>query len=900
MSRPASTPRRRIRSRPPPRLSGRRRRTAATVTTVTARARTPDGGRFAGLLRAYTATRTPVYQGDEYCSACHDQHKTERWSGLAVYRQTAHSSMIPTPTSGTEIRCSACHESHGSSIAPLLRTQIKPPAGTATVAVSADDRALCLACHQDSRGTYAGDDAYALSSHALSSKVVSITSEWATATATRQVGECQACHAPMGRTDGAAGVIPRLAVDAGRALCERCHSVKGPAATDIASLSYPATAAADPELVAVYAPQVADASGGLVELYSRATTGTAPYALYGPRTFSGDELMGRAAAGDIDGNGKAELLVASRTNKTIEVWSDDGRGALTLDSGPGPLSVEDTADLVACAEVTPNGGTAEVVTVSKQSGQARVYRFSGGALTLVEGPFAVGTDPSSVAVGDVRGSDRPDVVVTAAGSDTFTILEGGDTVTSAGPFATGDGPTGASIGDVWPGGAKKEIVVLNAAAASGQVSLFDGLGNKLGGTDYSTNGPGSAVPAASAVANVLPGITSDGTSGDEIVVAMDGGANASGFDVLAQVEGGGLAAPEVHTTGVGYGTGSVTLADVDADGRIELLAGNGGKWATDGSAVAPSMQVWDSAADGQTILGAASATRWGGGTELAGGAPTIIAAEFGAIGPSRHDVAAGASSHVSTETKNFSRHVSCSDCHEVHEATPASAVAPDVYGALKGVWGVSVENVSKTEINVVEKQGVTYEYEVCFKCHSGWVDLNGERDISFDFNTQNESVHAVEQASASAQAKAGSFTDGSGFTSSSVLHCIDCHGEADAWQPKGPHTSSSAPLLNKPYAGELPSNTDLLCYRCHKFSVYADGSDDHDDTSSLFGSAASPKLHSVHVSSHGLSCSGCHVSHGSSDYTHLMRSGIGFADNGNGATCTNDCHTGTGTKSYTR
>lgn len=858
--------------------------------------RAPGGGLYAALLRSKNASGVAVYSGEAYCGTCHDRHLTKGYSGVGLFMKTAHGSKLPVPSVGTGIRCSVCHDGHGSEVAPLIRGSLYPPAVAATVAVTANDRTLCYKCHAAASATYGGQASYELAGHALSSKSVTLTAEWASHNETRTVGECQNCHAPMGASDGAGGVIPKMAAVAGRALCERCHAAAGPAGTNIASLSYPATASPDPELVGVYAPQVRDASAGRAELYSRETSGPPPRPLDGPRAFASAQQMGMAASGDIDGDGTDDLVVASRSSNSVDVWTDDGLGSLTNGSGPGHLMLEAPADLIAVGEVNPNGGAAEIVAVTKATGAARVYRLSGGTLERIAGPFAVGNDPSSIAIGDVIGSPLPDVVVTSLTDDTFTVLEGGESdLTAMAAQPTGDGPTGVSIGDVWPGGTKKELVILNSLQSSGQVSIFNGDGT--GRHDYDTAGPGASVPSASAIGDVLPGISSTGTSGKEIVVAMDGGAGQGGFEVFAQVQGGGLAAPEVHTTTAGYRPGSVAIADVDGDGRAEPVIGNGGRWVAAGGGIAPSMQVWRAGSGGVDLQAAPSSTLWGGGTELAGSAPSIIAADLGDIGPSRHDVPASTSSHVSTETTGFKRHVTCSDCHEVHQATAAAAAAPDVYGPIKGTWGVSVSNASTTSVSVSQKQGVQYEYQVCFKCHTGWIDLQGDRDLSFEFNDKNASVHAIEKAAASSEANAASFE--AGWSNASVLYCRDCHGSAETSQPKGPHASTQAPLLRKPYYGDPPSDPNGLCYACHKYTVYYDGTSDAAGVGSLFGSAAAPQLHKAHVLTRGLSCASCHVSHGSTDLPHLLRPGIGFADTGNGATCTNGCHGGAA-KMYTR
>ena len=113
------------------------------------------------------------------------------------------------------------------------------------------------------------------------------------------------------------------------------------------------------------------------------------------------------------------------------------------------------------------------------------------------------------------------------------------------------------------------------------------------------------------------------------------------------------------------------------------------------------------------------------------------------------------------------------------------------------------------------------------------------------------------------------------------------------------HESAAAPLLSKPYVGVEPSDSTLLCYDCHLRSVYATGESYGTGESGFLAVADSgtKKLHSLHVAApadggHGISCSACHVSHGSVTQPHLLRSDIGFISTGSDAgTCTNACHT---------
>jgi predicted CXXCH cytochrome family protein len=279
---------------------------------------------------------------------------------------------------------------------------------------------------------------------------------------------------------------------------------------------------------------------------------------------------------------------------------------------------------------------------------------------------------------------------------------------------------------------------------------------------------------------------------------------------------------------------------------------------------------------------------------MAGSAPSLALADFGPVFPSRHpmdEVAPAA--HVSTETAPFTRHVTCSDCHNSHKATLTASVAPTVPGALAGAWGVSVSYPGPA---FGAPASSATGYGVCFKCHSSYVALGGRPDVAVQFAPTNASSHAVEGTSASVIPLA---TFVGPWTQSSVLHCNDCHGDssgATAALKREIHESPDAPILVKPYLGLNPGTGAVLCYSCHLYTVYAEGSADAASGMSGFQETLpnDRRLHSLHVAGvagKGVSCSACHVSHGSVTNPYLLRDDIGFVSAGaHAGSCTNGCH----------
>jgi hypothetical protein len=413
--------------------------------------------------------------------------------------------------------------------------------------------------------------------------------------------------------------------------------------------------------------------------------------------------------------------------------------------------------------------------------------------------------------------------------------------------------------------------------------VFDGAAVLVPGAEYDVHS-GAGFPFASAIGDVLWGLPVSAPGRSELAVAFSEASGDSSVVVVPQVAspGSGLdtAAAIESATGPGVHTGSLLAGDVEGDTHSELVVGNGGsRWT-----VAPSVQVWRSSGADLT----ADPTYLGGGTDLAGLAPSLVLADFGPVLPSRHPIDEVASAaHVSTEAAPFTRHVTCSDCHNTHEGNTAAGVAPAVPGPLAGAWGVVGPATARAGT----------QYAICYKCHSSYVALGGRQDVAAQFNTASASRHAVEVQSTST-IPAATFVGG--WTQDSILYCTDCHGDSalSGAQARELHESPSAPLLNAPYLGIDPGASAVLCYECHADTVYAMGNTDAGVGMSWFQESApnDVRLHSFHVAGSGgkgLSCSACHVSHGSAAYTHLLRSDIGFAPDlvlPHVGSCTNNCH----------
>ncbi|MCB2153748.1 hypothetical protein KQI84_02585 [bacterium] len=201
---------------------------------------------------------------------------------------------------------------------------------------------------------------------------------------------------------------------------------------------------------------------------------------------------------------------------------------------------------------------------------------------------------------------------------------------------------------------------------------------------------------------------------------------------------------------------------------------------------------------------------------------------------------------------NMSSHVECVDCHNPHRARNGAAQAPFVSGVLEGVSGIDAGGQAVDE--------AAYEYEICFKCHTGTVTPPlgtitrkiPSTDLSREFSTASPSFHPVETTGKNA------FVPSliSPMTPASMIYCSDCHGNdtpgSGPGSLRGPHGSSYEFMLVREYqtGTEATYNPQsyALCYQCH-------------DESSILNNE-SFSLHYKHIVEQRTPCSVCHDPHG--------------------------------------
>jgi len=167
------------------------------------------------------------------------------------------------------------------------------------------------------------------------------------------------------------------------------------------------------------------------------------------------------ALGDLNGDGRLDAAVLGNQ---VRVLLNTGTGALQQRSstnvGPQPKAV-------AVADVNEDGDL-DLVIVDAQEELVRVLRGNGNGSFASAQTHKVGAGPEAVAVGDVDGNGHPDVVTANRKGNSVTVLVG----SGGGAFDTkplhltvGEGPSSVTLADV-TGDGVPEVITGNQTAGS--------------------------------------------------------------------------------------------------------------------------------------------------------------------------------------------------------------------------------------------------------------------------------------------------------------------------------------------------------------------------------------------------------------------------------------------------
>ncbi len=304
---------------------------------------------------------------------------------------------------------------------------------------------------------------------------------------------------------------------------------------------------------------IADQNGGGVTVLLG--NGSGSFTASGGSPFATGANPVSVAAGDFNGDGKADLAVANLGSNTVTILLGNGAGGFAASSG-GPLPAAANPISVTAGDFNDDGIVD--LAVASTGGTVSILLGTGtGAFTAAGGStFAAGSNPSSLAIGDFDGDGNADLAVAGGNGNNVTVLMGdgnGGFAAVFAPFPAGTHPVSVAVAD-FNGDGNQDLAVANNLSNNLTILLGDGKGGFVAA-------PGGPFPAGTSPQSVAVGdFNGDGTP--DLAVADNGGASVS---VLVGDGNGGFTPAGGSPFAAGPNPAFVTVEDFNGDGKPDLL-----------------------------------------------------------------------------------------------------------------------------------------------------------------------------------------------------------------------------------------------------------------------------------------------------------------------------------------
>ena len=305
------------------------------------------------------------------------------------------------------------------------------------------------------------------------------------------------------------------------------------------------------------------------------------------------------AVADVNGDGRPDLIVGDCCG------GNDGLVSVLLGNGDGsfqpPVSFNTgglQAAVVAVADLNGDRKSDIVVTNSYWSNSVGVLLGNGdGSFRPVVTYPSGGGGPWSVVIADLNADGNPDLVLALSsscygctdGALAAVLLGNGDgsfqpAVTySSGGYAFEGAPISAAVADLNADG-KLDIAITNECSGDFECSLDGSVGILLGNGDGTFQPVVTYPPKGAGLLSVAIGdVNGDGKQDLMVTNGCGPGACSKGTITVLLGNGDGTYQSPVAYDSGGYGTGAAAVADVNGDGKLDLVVANACDLSTGGN-----------------------------------------------------------------------------------------------------------------------------------------------------------------------------------------------------------------------------------------------------------------------------------------------------------------------------